>query len=257
MNISFYERLKSEISLEKPVMLNEMKSVYILTLEDGIVSGLEEAYNFIQFVDADLEVRAHKIDGKEMKRGEVLLSIVGMTHKTFKLAKVLMRLISRMSGVATISHYYKEHLAPTELLDAHFYTPGLKEIEKVALSHGGVSELDFKLISKEEIHGLGGLKKAYEKMHLIEDVFCYEITDLRDFYDAQELNIHFLMLTGFNFDALRRMSLDNQKDITLIPQGIYQPSQLESLQTLGFKYLETSILTKAARSIELAMTFSE
>lgn len=256
MDLTFYERLKLELSTEKPYFQNEMRSLFIVSLETGVASGIEVAYQFVKFINPEIEIRIHKVDGALMKPGDVLLSLIGMSHQTFNMAKLLVRLISRMSGIATFAKYYVEQLAPTKILDAHFYTPGIKHIEKQALSHGGVMDLDFRYVSKEEIKLLGGLKSAYDKLADETIILCYEITSLADFYDVirLNLNIHYLMLTGFNIDQLKQIKDDNE-DLVLIVQGNYRPDQLETLKQLEFPYLETSFLTKAARNLDIIYLF--
>lgn len=256
MDLTFYERLKLELSEEKPFFLNEMKTLFIVSLEDGIASGLETAYQFVKYINPDIEIRLHKADGFSMKRGDVLLSLIGMSHQTFALAKIIVRIISRMSGIATLANHYVNKLSPSKVLDAHFYTPGIKSIEKQALLHGGVIDLEFRYVSKEEIKLLGGLEQAYHKLKDEEVILCYEIVNLTDFYDILrlDLNINYLMLTGFNDDQLKQIKEDNT-DLTLIVQGVFPPSKLEYLQSLNFPYIETSFLTKASRNLEIIYAF--
>lgn len=256
MDLTLYERLKLELSTEKPYFPNEMRTLFILSLEDGIASGLAVAYQFVKYINPDIEIRIHASDGQQMKRGEVLLSLIGMSHQTFNLAKILVRLISRMSGIATLARHYVDHLSPTKVLDAHFYTPGIKSIEKDALFHGGVLDLEFRYVSKEEINLLGGLQSAYQQLKDEGAVLCYEIVNLADFYDVLRLNleIDYLMLTGFNDDQLKQIKEDND-GLILIVQGMFQPTKLAYLQSLNFPYIETSFLTKAARNLEIVYAF--
>lgn len=256
MDLLFYERLKQELTQEKYAFKNELKTLYIVSLEDGTASGIDIAYGFIKHINMEIEVRTHKLDGQAMKRGDILLSLLGMNHETLPVARLLVRLISRMSGIATLAKHYVTVLYPTQVLDAHFYTPGIKTYEKDALMHGGVVGVDFRLVSKEEIYLLGGLKDAYEVLKKEERVLCYEITTLKEFYDIldENLDIHYVMVTNFNDDQLRQIHAEHSK-LTLIPHGLFKPDKLEFLKRLEFKYIETSFLTKAARSLEISYAF--
>ena len=60
MNITLYERLISEITTEKPLIANEIKTLYIVSLEDGVVSGLEESAQLLSYYNTDLVARLHK-----------------------------------------------------------------------------------------------------------------------------------------------------------------------------------------------------
>jgi nicotinate-nucleotide pyrophosphorylase (carboxylating) len=257
MNITLYERLISEITTEKLLIANEIKTLYIVSLEDGVVSGLEESAQLLSYYNTDLVARLHKQDGDLMRRGDVLLSVIGYTHETIKLGRLITRLISRMSGIATLTKQYVDKLAPTILLDPHYYTPGLKALEKQALIDGGASDLNFRLVSKEEINILGGFIKAYEKVNDTEDVLCYEIIDHLDFDEIKlrGLDVSYIMLTNFNKDALRFI-IERREKLTLIPQGLYPLTSLDEIKLLGYRYLQTPLVIKAARSLELMMTFS-
>ncbi len=257
MNITLYERLISEITTEKPLIVNEIKTLYIVALEDGVVSGLEDASQLITYYNSQLVPRLHKQDGDLMRRGDILLSLNGYTHDTLKIGRILTRLIGRMSGIATLTKQYVDKLAPTILLDPHYYTPGLKVVEKKALRDGGASDLNFRLVTKEEIHILGGFLNAYQKINDSDDTLCYEIIDHLDFEEIRNkgLDVSYIMLTNFNKDALRFI-MEKREKLTLIPQGLYTLQNLDDVKQLGYRYLQTPLVTKAARSLELMMTFS-
>ena len=63
------------------------------------------------------------------------------------------------------------------------------------------------------------------------------------------------MLTNFNKDALRFI-IERREKLTLIPQGLYPLTSLDEIKLLGYRYLQTPLVIKAARSLELMMTFS-
>ena len=53
------------------MIVNEIKTLYIVALEDGVVSGLEDASQLITYYNSQLVPRLHKQDGDLMRRGDI------------------------------------------------------------------------------------------------------------------------------------------------------------------------------------------
>ena len=103
--------------------------------EDLIVSGL----SIIDVMFQKHTVKKHKKDGELCAGGDNICSITAPAVKLLSYERILLNLIQRMSGIASLTNLYVKTLnSPTiKILDTRKTTPGLRLFEKHAVSIGG------------------------------------------------------------------------------------------------------------------------
>jgi nicotinate-nucleotide pyrophosphorylase (carboxylating) len=115
----------------------EAKSTaYIETQEDIIFVGEKI---IPQFFDSEFEVKIYFKDGDFASNGSILAEIYGNTGEILTKERVILNLIQRLSGIATITNKYVKVAEPygVKILDTRKTTPGLRLFEKYAVSMGG------------------------------------------------------------------------------------------------------------------------
>jgi len=124
----------------------------ILAKEDGVFAGGEEIKYFL--IDADAQFRPNirgqfkivfnKKDGDEFKKGDVLLEIEAETHDLLAVERVVLNLLGRMSGIATMTRKIVKMLKDYDVL----ITPtrktlwGLIDKKAVVIGGGGTHRLN-------------------------------------------------------------------------------------------------------------------
>jgi len=79
------------------------------------------------------------LDGKHLMASDIIASIKGPINEILKKERVILNLIQRLCGIASITHDLATITKPynIELLDTRKTTPGLRAFEKFAVSIGG------------------------------------------------------------------------------------------------------------------------
>jgi nicotinate-nucleotide pyrophosphorylase (carboxylating) len=161
--------------------------------EDLIFAGEPIIRNF--FPD-DCEIEIMKKDGDFVKSGEVIAEITGLSQMLLTRERVLLNLIQRLSGIATLTNKYVEIAKPhqVKILDTRKTTPGLRLFEKYAVAIGGGynHRLDLSsgiLIKDNHIKAAGGIWQAVEKIkkagyNLPIELEVETIDDIRDGMEA-------------------------------------------------------------------------
>jgi len=155
-------------SLMVPAGTNARASV--VAKQSGIVAGIEEAEIFLQSLG--LEVETSVSDGGKVRPGKVLLRVSGDARTLLAAERVLLNLLSRMSGIATATRNLVEKLqkakVKTRVACTRKTAPGLLYFDKKAVLIGGGDTHrlhldDMVLIKDNHIAFAGSVEKAVEK----------------------------------------------------------------------------------------------
>jgi len=139
----------------------------ILQAEEDLIFAGEQIlpYCFQRKCAVDLKCK----DGDFIKNGEIIASISGTAEVILSHERVMLNLIQRLSGIATMTKKYVDIAKPygVKILDTRKTTPGLRLFEKYAVTVGSGfnHRLDLSsgiLIKDNHIKAAGGIKQAIE-----------------------------------------------------------------------------------------------
>ncbi len=111
----------------------------LILKEDGVIAGLELAQALFAYVDEQVIFTPKMKDGEFLKRGTILATAEGPVHSLLIVERLMLNLMQRLSGVATQTHDLVQLVRHTgvTLLDTRKTTPGLRLLEKWAVTMGG------------------------------------------------------------------------------------------------------------------------
>lgn len=145
-------------------------SAFISAGQDLVVCGLEVAAKVFVRVDPDLKITLAAHDGDRVKKGGVVLRIVGPTASLLTAERTALNFLQRLSGIATLSRKFAAAVAGTgvRIVDTRKTTPGWRALEKYAVRCGGChnhrSSLgEHVLIKDNHIAAAGSIARAVQK----------------------------------------------------------------------------------------------
>ena len=111
----------------------------IVSRENAVISGSAIAAIACEAVSPSLAFRAILPDGARANPGDLVAEISGPTRLVLTAERTVLNFMQRLSGVATITRTFVDAIAGTgaRLLDTRKTTPGWRELEKAAVTHGG------------------------------------------------------------------------------------------------------------------------
>lgn len=118
-------------------------SASVVTREPCAVAGIAAVPMIIDVFGGGCAFQGIRRDGESAERGATLGVISGPASSVLALERVMLNLLSRLSGVATLTRTYVDRIrtaAPgtkARLLDTRKTTPGLRMLEKYAVRCGG------------------------------------------------------------------------------------------------------------------------
>jgi len=141
----------------------------VVAKADLVLAGLPMALEVFRISDPALVIRATARDGQRMSKGTELFSIEGSSHGILLAERVMLNLLQRLSGTATLTRQFVDAVEGTgaRILDTRKTTPGLKLLEKYAVRCGGglnhrLTLGDGVLLKENHLAAAGGVRAAVE-----------------------------------------------------------------------------------------------
>jgi nicotinate-nucleotide pyrophosphorylase (carboxylating) len=111
----------------------------VVVREAGVVAGLRAAPVAIDEMGAAIDWQAQAADGDEVAAGATIALLAGSARDILTCERVLMNLVGRLSGIATLARQYVRQVKGTgaRIYDTRKTTAGWRRLEKYAVRCGG------------------------------------------------------------------------------------------------------------------------
>ena len=182
----------------------------LLIKEEGVFAGVDIAKEVFHRFDPTMEVEVYIQDGTHVKPGDIVMSVKGKIQSLLQTERLMLNILQRMSGIATMTAKYVKRLegTKTRVLDTRKTTPGMRMLEKQAVKIGGgtnhrIGLFDMILLKDNHIDFAGGIENAISRCHeyLKEKGKDLKIEiEVRDFAELQRV---------LDFGGVDRIMLDN------------------------------------------------
>ncbi|TLX70831.1 carboxylating nicotinate-nucleotide diphosphorylase [Labilibacter sediminis] len=239
----------------------------LLAKENGIIAGVEIAEKVFKKFDPQIKIETFIKDGTPIKKGDVVFIVEGKVLDLLKAERLVLNIMQRMSGIATSTNIYVNKLQglKTKVLDTRKTTPGLREIEKLAVKIGGgvnhrIGLYDMIMLKDNHIDFAGGIPKAIHAVHeyLKEKGKDLKIeVEVRNFEELNEVietgGIHRIMLDNFTpEETLKAVKLIDGRFETESSGGITLDT-LRDYAECGVDYISVGALTHHIKSLDLSL----
>ena len=212
----------------------KIKAVLFLK-ERGVVAGLAVARNVFKIVNTSVTFKAHYAEGSWQNAGKILATVEGDAHAILKAERTALNLLSHLCAIATAARKFVDRVKPykVKILDTRKTIPGLRDLQKYAVSLGGgcnhrMGLWDGILIKDNHIaigcrgQGLGyieeliGMAKKRRPKGLKIEI---EVKNLQEFRQALKAEPDIIMLDNMKIADIRKAV-----EIRRTTQGVRQGS---------------------------------
>jgi len=139
----------------------------LLVKEKGILAGVEVAREVFHQFDPTLQMEVFIGDGESVNPGDEVFLVRGKVQSILQTERLVLNIMQRMSGIATITREYVKLLEGTKarVLDTRKTTPGMRMLEKQAVKIGGgvnhrIGLFDMILLKDNHVDFAGGIEQA-------------------------------------------------------------------------------------------------
>ena len=243
-----------------------MGKSHLLIKEDGILAGIDVAKRVFAKFDPTLKVEVLIEDGAKVKVGDIAMVVSGKVRSLLQTERLMLNIMQRMSGIATMTHKYVERLkgTRTHVLDTRKTTPGMRILEKQAVKIGGgmnhrIGLFDMILLKDNHVDFAGGIKNAIERCHkyLKEKSLDLKIEiEVRNFIEIQQVidcgGVDRIMFDNFSVDDTRtavemiagRFETESSGGITF--------DTIRQYAECGVDYISVGALTHSVKGLDMS-----
>lgn len=239
---------------------------HLLIKEDGILAGIEVAKRVFARFDPTLKVDVLIGDGAKVKKGDIAMVVSGKTRSLLQTERLMLNILQRMSGIATMTNKYVELLkgTNTRVLDTRKTTPGMRILEKQAVKIGGgvnhrIGLFDMILLKDNHVDFAGGIKNAIDRCHeyLSEKSLNLKIEiEVRNFDELQQV----LDRGGVDRIMLDNFSIENTKKAVCMIAGRYEVESsggitfetIRGYAECGVDFISVGALTHSVKCLDMS-----
>ena len=237
-----------------------------LAKENLVVCGLDVAEAvFIHLDEESPEIESLVQEGDAVEAGTVFATLRGFADVLLAGERTALNLIQRMSGIATLTRQYVKAVEGTgaQIVDTRKTTPGLRMLEKYAVTVGGGKNHrlgldDGVLIKDNHIALAGGIteavtlaKKMVGHLHKIE----VEISNWAQLREAIEAGADIIMLdnqTPEEAQKLVEMSRTMNPNVLIEASGGMELDRVREFAEAGVDLISVGKLTHSARAVDIS-----
>lgn len=239
----------------------------LIIKQSGIVAGIRVAREVFNTADPHLSVNTFINDGTAVKHGDIAFHVSGNVQSILKSERLVLNIMQRMSGIATVTHEYADKLKglKTQILDTRKTSPGLRILEKEAVRIGGgmnhrMGLYDMIMLKDNHIDYAGGITNAINNTR---NYLKSRNLNLKIEIEARSLEDIEIIMSAGGIDRimLDNFTVENTKAAVKLINGRYETESsggitLETIRSYaecGVDFISVGALTHQIKSLDMSL----
>jgi len=268
LNIFFEEDVKEgDHTSLATIPADAKRKARLIVKDEGIIAGVELAEAVFHYVDESLQMEHLIKDGTVVKYGDIAFKVQGSAQSILKAERIMLNLMQRMSGIATMSRQFAEKVSDlsVKILDTRKTTPGLRFFEKWAVRIGGCHNhrmglYDMIMIKDNHHDYAGGIISALDRTYTYLKENQLDLKVEIEVRNSKELKI------VIDDGRVNRIMLDNFSPVAIKEALQIIPTTFETeasgginLETVrayaetGIQYISVGALTHSIKSLDMSL----
>ncbi|MCK5833533.1 carboxylating nicotinate-nucleotide diphosphorylase [bacterium] len=238
----------------------------IIAKESGILCGLPIVEQVYSVLDSAVEVERFFDDGDSVEAGFSVVEVKGPARSVLAGERTAMNFLCHLSGVSTVSNLFSKRLEGTNcsILDTRKTTPGMRALEKYAVTIGGgknhrLGLWDMILVKENHIIAAGGFMEAMER--LFSSGFPsvpveVEVRDIEELQIALKFPIDRVMLDNFSIENIIKAVEFRRILGAKVPFEVSGKVTLDNCRVYaetGVEFISSGSITHSVRALDFSM----
>lgn len=235
----------------------------IVSRQGGVVAGIRFAS--MMFTMRGCSSRVLKKDGNRIRMGQTVMEVTGSARNILECERTVLNLLSRMSGIATITNQMtqKAHGTKAKLYSTRKTAPGLRYFDKEAVSIGGgmkhrMTLSDMIMIKDNHISSEGSLEVLIHRARKKARRFEVEVESQKDAILAAKMGAPIIMLDNFTVQMIQRTiaaleKLGLRDKVMLEASGGINLHNISRFASTGVDMISVGSITNSATAIDFSL----
>jgi len=249
-----------DITSEAIIPADKRAIARMIVKKPGVICGLHVAATVFNAVDHGLIVEFMAKDGDAVKAGQGVLEVSGPARSILSAERVALNFVQRLSGVASETRKIVDLIAGTkaQIIDTRKTTPGLRVLEKYAVTCGGggnhrMGLYDMVLIKDNHIAVAGGIGPAMEAVAGRSEKIEIEVDTIDQLRSALNAGAQNILLDNMSPTQLKEaVDLCNGR-AALEASGGITPANVRAVAESGVDLISLGFLTHSSGSLDIGL----
>ncbi|UPM55277.1 carboxylating nicotinate-nucleotide diphosphorylase [Gottfriedia acidiceleris] len=242
--------------------MHERTTGKVLAKADGVIAGTDLIEITYKLLHEDIKVTLYVKDGESVQAGQLLAEVEGPVQVLLSGERVMLNLLQRMSGIATLTSKAVETLndEKIKLVDTRKTIPGLRLFDKYAVTCGGGANHRFGLydavmLKDNHIAYAGSIKNAVDSLrnklgHMVKIEVETENKD--QVLQAIEAGADVIMFDNRTPDEIKEFVKLVPETIVTEASGGITLDNLANFQNCGVNVISLGCLTHSAKALDIS-----
>ncbi len=255
-----------DITTQLTIPKDKIVEAEILVKENCVICGLGVAEKVFKTVDPGIKFKPLVKEGQEIKPLKPVIKLSGQAAGILSAERVALNLLSMLSGIATKTREYVEHIEPykAKITDTRKTFPGLRELQKYAVRVGGGHNhrmgLDEMILIKDNHIKV---TEGYEKLPSVPKGFKIEIEvqNLDEFRHALHFKPDVIMLDNLGLPEIKEAVKirDNTEFKSHHPRTMLEASggvdfdSVRNIAASGVDIISIGALTHSVKAVDMSL----
>lgn len=252
-----------DITTQSLIPAGQISRGLFIAKSPGVVAGIQVSEAVFRQLDSEITFEVFKNDGEVVLPREVIAVVQGQTRALLTGERTALNFLQRLSGIATKTRRVVELIkdSSAQLVDTRKTTPGLRVLEKYAVSVGGARNHRFGLfdgvmIKDNHIQAVGNIREAVamarQKVpHTVK--IEVEVENLAQLREAVDAGADIIMLDNMGVEEMAEaVSIVEARALLEASGGINESNIVEVART-GIDFISMGALTHSATSLDISL----
>jgi len=256
-----------DITSDALIPLHTKGKASLIVKAPGILAGIDVSKLVFLKIDPFLNFSIHVKDGSRVKPGDNIATVEGDVPGILKGERTALNILQHLSGIATQTSLYVDAVRglPVKILDTRKTLPGLRMLEKYAVSAGGginhrMNLGDMVLIKDNHIAvlrrqglSIGDMVRLARNRTPQNIKIEIETTNPGEALEAAESGADVVMLDNMDLDAMRQaVALIKHKAIVEASGGV-SLDNVRAIGETGVDWISVGAQTHSARALDISL----
>jgi len=233
----------------------------IVAKAPGVLAGQGFAKEVFMALDRDIAYREDMNDGDAVSPGDVIATVEGASRAILTAERVALNILQRLSGIATLTRVFVNAASGTKarILDTRKTTPGMRSMEKYAVTMGGGMNhrgtlTEMALIKENHIAVAGSIQLAVKLVRARSRVpIEVEVRTMAELREALEAKVEQIMLDNWDTASMRDAVALVAGRVPLEASGNMTVERIREVAQTGVDLISVGALTHSARALDMSL----
>lgn len=237
----------------------------LIAKEDGVLAGIDFFVRVFEILDEQIKITLNKRDGDQVHKGEIMGQLEGDARPILKGERTALNILQRMSGIATMTQQLVKAVEGTKarIVDTRKTTPGLRALEKYAVTLGGgfnhrFNLSDAVLIKDNHIRSVGCIEEAVKRARAaIPHTMKIEVETetLEEVQEALRAKADIIMLDNMSCERMKEaIQIIDGRALTEASGNITLETVRQVAET-GINIISSGALTHSVKALDISLKF--